>query len=77
MSNQPAASSHPSSIPKDQILLLTQQSLNLIIQVVNSAVAKTIKVAINEALDQTFDNDHWQPIIEFDNLTFNIVWDKY
>ena len=43
---------HLSSIPEDQIPQLTQKMLNLIGQVVNSAVAQSLKSAINKALDQ-------------------------
>lgn len=54
MRNPPAASSHPSPYLEDQPPQLTQGTLNLIGQAVNSAIAKLLKGAVNKALDQKF-----------------------
>lgn len=73
MRDKLAASSHQSPYPEDQIPQLTQGTLNLIRQAVNSAVTKSLKGAVNEALDQRFGQDCCQPIMEFQNPTqYNI-----
>ncbi len=61
MRDQPTSSYHLSPNPKDQIPQLTQGTLNLIIQVVNTTVVK--------ALDQRLGPDHRRPAIAFDDPT--------
>ena len=61
MRDQPTSSYHLSPNPEDQIPQLTQGTLNLIIQAVNTIVAK--------ALDQKLGPDHQRPAIVFDDPT--------
>ena len=59
MRNQPPASYQPLPNSADQIPQLTQKTLNLIIQAINSTVAKT--------LDQRLGPDRRQQAIAFDD----------
>ena len=63
MKDQPTSSYHPSPNPEDKIPQLTQGTLNLIIQAVNTIVAK--------ALDQKLGPDHRRPAIVFDDPASN------
>lgn len=65
MKNLLAASSYLSPYPEDQILQLTQRTLNLIGQAVNLAIAKSLKGAVNKTLDQRLRQDCRQPAMEF------------
>ena len=70
-----ATLSHQSLYPEDQIFQLTQKTLNLIGQAVNSAVTKLLKGAVNKTLDQNFGQDCRQPVIAFQNPTQYNIWD--
>lgn len=63
MRDQLKALYHPSPNPKYQIPQLTQGTLNLIIYVVNTTVAK--------ALDQILGSDYQRPTIAFEDLASN------
>ncbi len=59
MREQPTSSYHPSPKPENQIPQLTQGTLNLIIQAVNTTIVK--------ALDQRLGPEHQRPAIAFDD----------
>ena len=72
MSDRPAASSHPSPNPEDQIPQLTQGTLNLIEQAVHHAVTKALDVAVTEALNQRLGPDRRRPVFLNKNPPSNV-----
>ena len=65
MRDPPAASSHQSPDPEDEIPQLTQGTLNLIGRAVNTAVTR----AVDRAMNQRLGPEHRRPVVEVEDPT--------